>query len=206
MLWRWGRIYSFRVDNGSPFGDPTRKGFSVLHLCLMAHGVYLKVNPPRRPTRNAKVERTQGTTARWCEPAKCKDYQQLQERLNQVVLDQREHYPTRVYGGKTRIEAFPQLLQKRSLFDPTDFDLNRVFQFIAKGKWIRTVSKRGSVSLLGYTYQLTASNKGKTVIAKFNVAQQAWDFFDKENGQLLIHRAIKGMTEDDLRMGVKPRK
>ena len=111
-MWRWGRIYWLRVDNGSPFGDPTRRALSILHLCLAAHGIRLKVNPPRSPTKNAKVERNQGTTARWSEPQKCKDYLEVQDRLNQAVIDhiiatRRDQAETTAFSPKHRRYAAP---------------------------------------------------------------------------------------------------
>lgn len=204
VLWRWGRIQEFRVDNGSPFGDPSRQSLSVLHMCLLAHGLHLKVNPPSSPTKNAKVERSQGTTARWSEPAKCANYLELQQRLNEVVLDQREYFPTRVCNGLTRIAAFPQLKKNIVRFDPNDFDITRVYHFLAKGKWIRTVSARGSIKLLGQNYQLSSKNIGTVVTANMNVEKQSWDFFDRY-GRYLLSLKIKGITEQHLKNGKNQR-
>ena len=64
----------------------------------------------------------------------------MQRRLTQAVIDQREHYPTRVCQGKTRIEAYPQLKANPVKFNPWDFDVKRVYRFLAKGEWIRKVS------------------------------------------------------------------
>ena len=200
VLWYWGLCYFFRVDNGSPFGVPSRDSFSVLHLCLVAHGVHLHLNPPRSPTRNAKVERNQGTTAKWAEPRKCKNYLEVQHRLNEVVIDQRERYPTRVCNGKTRLEAYPGLTSNAARFNTADFDLNRVYRFLQKGEWKRDVSERGKVMLFGQYYQLTAKNKGKRVTAKFNAATVNWDFYD-HRGDLLISLKPKGLSEQELKTG-----
>ena len=202
VLWRWGRCHFFRVDNGSPFGVPSRDSFSVLHLCLLAHGVHLKLNPPRSPSRNAKVERNQGTTARWCEPSKCQDSLELQNRLNEVVLDQRERYPTRVCQGKTRIETYPNLRNNPARFDSADFDVGRVYRFLSKGTWQRTVSDRGSIRLFNQSYQLTAKNKNKTVTARFNAQTVHWDFWDQK-GEFLISLKAKGLRITDLKTGKK---
>ena len=109
-MFRWGFIGTFRADNGAPFGEPTRQALSPLNLCLRAFGIRVKLNPPRSPRKNAKVERNQGTTARWADPAQCEDYLDLQKKLNQAVLDQRENlqkqdpirtFPRTFYQTKT---------------------------------------------------------------------------------------------------------
>lgn len=179
---------------------PSRESFSVLHLCLVAHGIHLKLNPPRTPTRNAKVERNQGTTSRWSEVTKCKDYLDLQIRLNQAVVDQRENYPTRVCQGKTRIEAYPELKSNPVRFNPWDFDVKRIYRFLAKGEWIRKVSDRGVLVLFGNKYQLTARNKEKEVIARMNPTDGTWHFFDKA-GKFLLSLPAKGISEIRLKSG-----
>jgi len=201
-MWRWGRIHVFRVDNGSPFGDPSRKAFSILHLCLVAHGVHLKINPPRSPTRNAKVERNQGTTSRWSEAYKAEDYLDLQRKLDVAVMDQREHYPTRTCKHQTRAHTYPELFNNPQAFHSNDFELERVYRFLAKGKWIRRVTDRGRVSLFKEHYQLTAVNKGKRVVAKFNAQTVQWDFYD-QNGKTLISLNSKGISEKNLKLGLK---
>lgn len=205
VLWRWGRCYFFRVDNGSPFGVPSRQSLSILHLCLVAHGVNLKLNPPRTPTRNAKVESNQGTTARWCEPHKCTNFLDLQEQLNEVVIDQRERFATRVCQGRTRMQAHPGLAKNPARFNSADFDLARVHRLLARGQWQRVVSDRGSVVLFDQLYQLTAKNKGKQVTARFNLRTIHWDFYD-QRGQLLISLKAKGLSEIELKIGKSRRK
>ena len=175
---------------------------SILHLCLVAHGVHLKINPPRSPTRNAKVERNQGTTARWSEVWKCLDYLDLQDKLNQAVIDQRENYPTRVCNGLTRTQTYPELLNNKVRFDSADFKLNRIYTLLRKGKWIRKVSDRGSIILFGKYYQLGAKNKGKRITAKFSSTQITWDFFDTK-GTLLKSLKPKGITKYNLINGIK---
>lgn len=201
-MWRWGRVSWLRVDNGSPFGDPTRQALSMLHLCLTAHGIGLQVNPPRRPTRNAKVERNQGTTSRWAEPHKCSDYQQLQEQLNRAVEDQREHYPTRVCAYQTRVEAHPKLLRKLIPFDPKDFELARVYRLLAKGRWKRKISDRGSVNLFWQNYQLGRAKRGQTVFVQLNDQTMEWIFFDLKGNQLSV-KPIKKLSEVQLKCGIK---
>lgn len=68
------------MDNGHPFGDPKLESVPVLALWLIAYGVPVIWNRPRKPTDNAKVERMQGTSGRWVEPEKCNSLIELQKR------------------------------------------------------------------------------------------------------------------------------
>lgn len=199
VLWRWGRINFFRVDNGSPFGDPSRQAFSALHLCLVAHGIHLKLNPARSPTKNAKVERSQGTTARWSEPAKCKDYQELQVRLDEAVMIQREKYPSRVCNGKTRMDCYPTLGNNPHQFDCSDFEVQRVYQLLEKGEWNRKASDRGVVTHFGRKYQIKFRNRGKKVLVSFDPKRVEWIFTDRQN-QVLIKLPAKGLSINEIKL------
>jgi len=82
-LFRWGLPVRFRVDNGNPWGSwgdfPT-----ALALWVIGLGVGMHWNHPRRPQENGVVERSQGTSNRWCEPWTCATPQELQARLDQI--------------------------------------------------------------------------------------------------------------------------
>jgi transposase InsO family protein len=179
LLFRWGLIGSFRADNGAPFGDPSRRALSALNLCLRGFGIQVKVNPPRRPQKNAKVERNQGTTSRWADVSTCKDYLDFQNKLNQAVMHQREIFPTRVCKGKTRAECFPKLFSNPKKFDPNAFYPHFIYEHLAKGSWQRKVSKDGTTRLFSENYQIGRKHRLKTVTASFDAQQQAWLFKDR---------------------------
>jgi transposase InsO family protein len=184
LLFRWGFIPVFRADNGSPFGDPSRQALSPLNLHLIALGIRIKLNPPRSPVKNAKVERNQGTTARWADPINCADYLELQINLNQSVLDQRENYPTRTCQGKTRAEQYPELFQNPKRFHPDDFDCQRTYQQLQKGTWERKVSAQGVASLFAQNYQVGFKYRGTSVTATFDSQHLDW-VFKNRRGEIL---------------------
>src|SRR3954464_10231233 len=67
---RRGLPRSLRVDNGTPWGSwgdfP-----AALSLWVLGLGVAMHWNNPRSPEENGVVERSQGTSNRWCEPRTC---------------------------------------------------------------------------------------------------------------------------------------
>ncbi len=194
LMFRWGFIGEFRADNGSPFGDPSRQALSDLNLHLIALGIRVKLNPPRSPIKNAKVERNQGTTARWADPKTCADYLDLQTKLNQAVEDQRDNYATRTCAGMTRAEKYPQLFCNPKQFHPADFEVSRVFKQLGKGTWERKVSAQGAVTLFTQSYQVGHKHKNTTVTASFCPLNQNWVFKNRK-GDILQTCPAKYLLE-----------
>ena len=106
---RWGLPSRLRVDNGWPWGSlgefPTD-----LSLWLIGLGIKMHRNNPASPQENGVVERSQGTSARWCEPWTCQTPEELQDRLERMDRLYREVYP---YQNRARCSS------SRVLFPPT---------------------------------------------------------------------------------------
>lgn len=198
LMFRWGFIGAFRADNGAPFGDPSRRALSVLNLCLRGFGIQVKINPPRRPQKNAKVERNQGTTSRWADINSCSGYLDLQTKLNQAVLDQREFFPSRVCKGQTRAEYFPALFENPKQFHPDGFYPHLIYEHLAKGSWQRKISKDGTTRLFSANYQVGRPHRLKTVTITFDPLQLLWEFKDK-NGQILRTFYAYNLTPQHIR-------
>lgn len=192
-MFRWGFINCFRVDNGAPFGEPTRQALSPLHLRLCAAGLRVHLNPARSPKSNAKVERAQGTTARWADPARCADHIELQQQLDLAVEAQREMLHTRACGGMTRSGKYPSLMANPKRFHPDDFQIKRVHRLLAMGTWQRKVSANGTTEVFGLRCQVGNKHRGKEVEVKFNPKKSTWRFLAK-NGQVLNEIRAKNLT------------
>ena len=197
LMFRWGFIGIFRADNGAPFGDPTRLALSVLNLCLRGYGIQVKTNPPRRPQKNAKVERNQGTTSRWADVSNCCDYLDFQHKLNQAVWHQRELYPSRVCNGQTRAQCYPQLFTNPKRFNPNAFYIHFTYEHLAKGVWQRKVSKDGTTRLFSENYQIGRKHKLKSVTATFDSIEQTWVFKDR-NGIILKNCHASNLSQDHI--------
>jgi len=198
VLWRWGFIHCFRTDNGLPFGDPTRQSLTPLNLCLRAFAMAVKLNPARSPRKNAKVERNQGTTARWADPARCADYLDLQCQLDRAVLDQRENFPTRTCKGKTRAAQFPALFSNTRKFNPCDFDTTRAYLYLAQGVWQRKISTVGTTDVFGRTYQVGYQHRSQVLTVTFDAQRLMWNFCN-QRGDLLKAILADNLTEKQIR-------
>jgi transposase InsO family protein len=145
---RWGLPGRFRVDNGVPWGSwgefPTD-----LSLWLIGLGVAMHWNNPRSPQENGVVERSQGTSNRWCEPWACPTPAELQERLEWTDRLYRENYPYR--ERMSRMAFFPGLRHSGRPYDParepTLWKWSRVADQLAARVVFRRVDQSGQVSL-----------------------------------------------------------
>src|SRR5205085_9474969 len=103
---RWGMPASVRVDNGGPWGSAGDLP-PDLALWLLGLGLDVHWNDPHAPQQNGVVERSQGTGKRWAEPEQCATAAELQQRLQEMDVIQREAYPS--IAGQSRAAAFPGL-------------------------------------------------------------------------------------------------
>jgi hypothetical protein len=178
---QWGFPKAIRTDNGLPFGCPTRDIIPFMSLWLKAWGITPVLNPPRRPQSNAKVERSQGTSSRWAELYQATSLQDLQQRLDKAVSDQRESFPVKRLGKVSRAFLF-----KKDLFALSRpylqhvFDANKAFEFLAKAVFIRKVDSQGTANNYGKDFQVGQPYKRQTVIFRFNLENKQWDVFDRD--------------------------
>lgn len=181
MFEKWGLPLAIRTDNGEPFGVPTRDVIPILSLWLAAWGINHILNRPRHPQDNAKVERNQGTSSRWAEIGILQTASELQERLNEIVLIQRNCYPVKKIGNVPRSEVFRQLEEKTRPFCQATFDEKKAYNLLEKASFPRKVNNNGTISIYHGNLQVGAQHKGKIVILKFQAHDVSWNAFSQEN-------------------------
>lgn len=196
---KWGLPKSIRVDNGKPLGDPQRKRIPELALWLIGLGIQIIFNRPRRPTDNAKVERMQQTTKNWADITKAANGAALQHQLDEALINQRAYYKVRRLAGKTRLQAFPQIINNPRLylndleFELELFDTTKVYQAIAKWQFVRQLSKSGQFSLYNQIYYVDYKRAKTYVIIKLNIDNLEWTIVDTNGNNL---RSIKAKNFD----------
>jgi hypothetical protein len=189
---KWGLPQAMKFDNGKPFGDPQRQTVSLITLWLIGVGIKVIFNRPRVPQDNAKVERCQGVTKRWADYDNCSTYEQLQANLNAAVLIQREQYPVTRLGHKTRLQVYPDLdskqQKKRNPYCPSQFELNRVYCYLANHTWQRKVTIKGQVDFWGIRYTIDKKFAGQILDFKMDALDKTWMAWDcSGNLALKIH-------------------
>lgn len=183
-----------KVDNGLPFGRQNRKSIPPLALWLIGMGIQVHWNRIRRPQDNAKVERNQGTLNRWAEPKKCKTIEELQNKLSKAIICQTHYYRISREQDKTRLELFPELVRHTGkACNHSTFCLKRVLQFIAKGNWVRKVSKQGQIDLINKRYYLGKAYSKQLVWINLDPVKNQWIIKDSNGEQ--THTLDSGLTE-----------
>lgn len=203
---RWGLPVRYRVDNGSPWGSwgdfPTE-----LALWVMGLGVGMHWNTPKRPVENGVVERSQGTSNRWCEPWTCSTAEELQERLIGTDRLYRESYPYR--NGQSRMTIYPGLVHSGRPYDPSQeaeqWQWSRVAEHLATYSVERTVDRSGMISLYNRGYYVGKTHQGKKVSVIFDPQSEEWVISDEE-GRELRHLPAKQLNaERVMALNVVPR-
>jgi hypothetical protein len=182
---RWGMPLRLRVDNGTPWGSlgdlPTD-----LALWLLGLDIETWTNPPRRPQENGVVERSQGTGKRWAEPGACTDATELQQRLREMDLIQREEYPS--LAGRSRLAAYPELKHSGRPYcrswERMHWSLDRVLAHLAGYVVPRKVDKSGTVSLYNRNHYVGKLHAGKQVYVALDPLRREWVISDERGHQL----------------------
>jgi transposase InsO family protein len=192
----WGLPHRLRVDNGTPWGS-TGEFPTALALWLIGLGITMHWNRPRRPQENGVVERSQGTSARWCEPWTCATPQELQSRLERMDRLHREVYPYR--NRQSRMEVFPKLKHTGRPYDRQNesqlWHWSRVAEHLSTYLLERRVDSAGLVSLYNKGRYVGKIHSGKAVYVMYDPHQNEWIFADRQGRQLRRQTADE-LTEE----------
>jgi hypothetical protein len=137
-------------------------------------------NKPRCPQMNGKVEKMQDTTSRWAEMDGSTSLAQLQQRLDQEIIVQREQFPVTRLHNLTRLHVFPELETSRRPFKTEHFDPQRVYPFLAPRIYVRKVSSSGQITHFGQPIIVGSAQKGPFVRLQFDPQSIAWNLFDNQ--------------------------
>jgi hypothetical protein len=199
---RWGRPATLRVDNGGPWGSSGDLP-PDLALWLIGLGIDLHWNDPHTPQQNGVVERSPGTGKRWAEPDPCATLAELQQRLQEMDVIQREAYPS--IAGPSRAAAFPGLQHAERRYSQAwerqHWDHRRVLEHLAGYVVPRRVDKNGDVSLYHRPHYVGCMHRGKYIYVMVDPERVEWVFADQQGRQLrsqpaeeLQAQRIRGLT------------
>jgi hypothetical protein len=157
-----------------------------LALWLIGLGVGMIWNPPRRPQDNGVVERSQGTGKRWGEPHTCCDFNELQQRLDEMDRIQREVYPS--IERRSRWEAFPELRQPTRTYskawEKRAWDMELVLAHLADYSVPRRVDRKGQLSVYNRNHYVGKQYSGKNLYVVLDPGDREWIFTTPEGMQV----------------------
>lgn len=196
----WGLPASLQVDHESVFYDnKTKSPFpTTLHLWLCALGIRLTFSRVHRPTDQAITERTHQLWAGQVLDGQCfSDWQILYDALQNRRDFLNYHLPCASLQRQPPLHANPHALHSGQIYRPEweadMLDLQRVYEYLAQGKWFRRVSASGTFSLGANVYYVGAAWQRHQLEIRFDAKAQQFLCHD-ESGHLIKQIAWK----DDL--------
>lgn len=145
---RWGLPQNIKIDNGYPFVNPNHRNVPTLaKLWWIGLGINVIQNTPRCPQQNGIVECLQGTICSWSNPSQYDTIEDWQKRIDKESDFQRNEYQMPAKKNKTRIELYPELETNPRKYDPEEFDIRLVYEFLSNQVWKRRVKKNGEVNI-----------------------------------------------------------
>jgi len=132
------------------------------------------------------VERSQGTSSRWCEPGTCATAEELQGRLDRMDALHREVYPYR--ERLSRMSYFPGLAHSGRPYagdsEASLWQWSRVADHLSTYALIRRVDRSGLVSVYNRGRYVGKIHQGKDVYVMYDPECNEWYFSDREGRQL----------------------
>jgi transposase len=159
---RYGLPEQLSLDHDGAFYDnKSASPFpSVIHLWLIGLGVQVRFIHRRPPLEHARIERHHQTIARQAfEGQTFADVTALQRSLQARMLFLNQEYPTRALDGQPPFQAFPQARHSSRLYcldaEEQLLNMQRIYDYLQRGRWFRQVSSVGTFSLGGHLYNAT---------------------------------------------------
>lgn len=181
---------------------------SELTLWLLGLDIGITFNPPRRPQDNGVIERSQGTGKRWAEPGSCANAEELQRRLKDMDVIQREEYPS--LQGRSRLAVYPGLKHSGRAYSPKwerrHWRLDLVLEHLAGLSVPRQVDTSGSVSIYNKTCYVGKSYSRKMVYVSVDPLRREWLFRDAQGNQVRTQPAEQLSRERIVHLKVSDRR
>ena len=187
---RWGLPLRIKIDNGYPFKPIRSKELpSLPMLWWIGLGIDATLNNLASPQENGTVEGLQGITNRWVNPQSIHSAEQLQVALSEICRQQRETFRIRAKGDKTRKELFPELELNPRKYHTSQFDLNRVKDYLTQFVFIRKSIPNRTVSLAGCKIYVGSKHHNPNLSITYNAIKELWEIRNQQGD--LIKESVK---------------
>jgi hypothetical protein len=171
----YGLPEQISLDHDSVFYDnQTASPFpTILHLWLIALGIGVRFIHKTPPIEHARIERYHQTITQqaivgqtFASPA------DLQKSLSGRILFLNTDYPSRSLQGQAPLLACPQAKRAprpyRLEWEKECLDMQRVYDYLARGRWFRMTSSVGTFSLGSQRYNAGTKRARQTLDITFD--------------------------------------
>jgi hypothetical protein len=188
------------LDHDSVFYDNTCASPypTKLHLWLIALGIEVRFIQKRPPAEHSFIERTHQTvTQQAIVGLAFADGLALQRNLTERLDFLNSRFPSRALDGQPPLMAYPEAQHSSRLYrlewEEAMLDLQRVYDYLAQGRWFRQVSPQGQFSLGAQRYGIGTDFADQTVEITFDPQTQELIALS-EDGALQIRLPVQGLT------------
>ena len=184
-------------DNASPSPFPTG-----LHLWLIALGIAVRFIEHAPPEEHSVIERSHQTvTNQAIRGQSFSDGAALQQSLTRRLDFLNNHFPSRALGGQPPLVVWPQASHSgrpyRLEWEPELLDMQRVYAYLAQGRWFRLTSTQGQFSLGGQCYTAGLALARQTLEITFDPQAAEFSILLPDGSQSLRLTPL-GLTKNDL--------
>ena len=181
-----------------PFANREKREIPTLaQLWWIGLGIEVQLNHFGVPQQNGTVEGLQGIGRRWSAPHLYETLEDYQVRINETALFQREQFRIRKFADKTRKELYPELWENPRKYDPSNFDIQKVYDNLSKRVWRRTVNTGGSFRFWTLQFYIGKAFIGQDITITFDPIELQW-IIRNLKGELLKLKTQMPFTENDI--------
>jgi transposase len=192
------------LDHDSVFYDNTSASPfpTTFHLWLIALGIDVRFITQPPPAEHSVIERTHQTVAHQALQGQMfTDGPALQTCLAERLEFLNTRFPSRSLGGQPPLDAYPEARHSgrpyRLEWEESLLDMQRVYDYLAQGRWFRRTAAVGQFSLGAQRYGLGQAWANQMLEITFD-PQTGELICLAEDGQQEIRCPIKGLTKADL--------
>ena len=198
------------LDHDSVFYDNTCPSPfpSLLHLWLIALGIAVRFIEKPPPQEHSRIERDHQTiTWQAIIGQHFSGEADLQEVLTDRLAFLNHHYPSRSLEGKPPLVVFPEAHRSprpyRLEWEAEMLDMQRVYDYLAAGRWFRKTSRHGQFSLGAQQYNAGKSFANQTLEIVFD-AQHREFVCKAEDGTRQVRLPAQGLCRETLMGELSP--
>lgn len=201
---KYGLPRRITLDHDSVFFDnvcaspfPT-----ILHLWLIALGIEVYFIEQTPPAEHSVIERTHQTvTQQAIQGQVFADDAALQKRLAERLAFLNHRFPCRSLGGRPPLLAYPEAQHSgrcyRLEWEEALLDLQRVYDYLARGRWFRRTGSLGQLSLGAQRYGVGQDFREQTMEITFDPQTREFVCLPADACQE-IRLPIRGLATSDL--------
>jgi len=184
-------------DNASASPYPT-----TLHMWLIALGVDVCFISQKPPAEHSVIERAHQTINQQAVVGQVfADGSALQQSLDDRLDFLNSRFPSRSLDGQPPLVAHPEAQNSgrpyRPEWEEDMLDMQRVYDYLAQGRWFRRTSTQGQFSLGMHRYSVGKDLGNQTLEITFDAQTREFKCLP-EDGRQEIRLAAQGLTKADL--------